>query len=124
MKNIANEGKEDIIILRIQKSQKEEWKKRCEKKKISLTSLIINSVEGRMMNDERRQVLAFIENQDNIFKKIETNINQVARIVNGQKYISSDQLKIFNLQLENITQLKQQQNEIFKKIYSIMSSDS
>ena len=77
-----------------------------------------------MMNDERRQVLAFIENQDNIFKKIETNINQVARIVNGQKYISSDQLKIFNLQLENITQLKQQQNEIFKKIYSIMSSDS
>ena len=39
--------------------------------------------------------MAFIEKQDNIFIKIETNINQIARIVNVQKFISEEALKDF-----------------------------
>lgn len=120
----VDQAKEDVIIIRVQKSRKEEWKKICMKKQISLTSLIIDSVENRMMDDERKKVLAFIEKQDNIFIKIETNINQVARIINGQKSISEIDLKDFSEKLEEIKNLKKEQNMIFTKIYSLIADDS
>ena len=113
-------GKEDQIIIRVQKFRKEIWKKICLEKQISLTNLIIDSVENRMMDDERKKVLAFIEKQDNIFVKIETNINQVAKIVNGQKLISENELQKFTNQLTEIAKLKAQQNEVFLKIYSML----
>jgi hypothetical protein len=116
-------GKERTIIIRIQKYRKENWKKLCFQKHISLTSLIIDSVENRILDDERRKILAFIEKQDNIFARIETNINQVARIVNTQKLISSEDFKSFNQKLKIVIELKEQQNEIFMKIYSLIAND-
>ena len=113
-------GKEDQIIIRVQKFRKESWKQICLEKQISLTNLIIDSVENRLMDDERKKVLAFIEKQDNIFVKIETNINQVAKIVNGQKLISENELKKFTDQLTEIAKLKVRQNEIFLNIYSML----
>lgn len=113
--------KEKLIILRIQNSKKEDWQKHCAKRNISLTSLIINSVEGRILDDERRKIIVFIEKQDNLFVKIETNINQVAKIVNGQKFISEIELKKFSEKLSEIAILKKQQNEMFEKIYSFLA---
>lgn len=117
---MGKDGKEDLIIIRVQKFRKEKWKQICLERQISLTSLITNSVENRIFDDERKKVLAFIEKQDNIFVKIETNINQVARMVNGQKFISENELKAFTNQLNEIAKLKVQQNEIFLKIYSML----
>lgn len=113
-------AKEEEIKIRIEKSRKESWKQICLEKQISLTNLIIDSVENRLMDDERKKVLAFIEKQDNIFVKIETNINQVAKIVNGQKLISENELQKFTDQLTEIVKLKARQNEVFLKIYSIL----
>ena len=115
--------KENVIFFRIDSQKKKEWKKLCLKKQISLTSLIINSVENRMMDDERRKVLAFIEKQDNLFAKIENNINQVAKIANGQKFIGGKELILFEEQLKTVIELKKQQNEIFIKIYSLIAND-
>ncbi|WP_024566564.1 plasmid mobilization relaxosome protein MobC [Elizabethkingia anophelis] len=118
---MEKDGKEDLIIIRIQKSRKENWKRICLEKQISLTSLITHSVENRILNDERRKVMAFIEKQDNIFIKIETNINQIARIVNVQKFISEEALKDFLDKLSEIEKLKREQNMIFSKIYSMLA---
>ena len=115
--------KENVIFFRIDSQKKKEWKKLCLKKQISLTSLIINSVENRMMDDERRKVIAFIEKQDNLFAKIENNINQVAKIANGQKFIGGKELIHFEEQLKTVIELKKQQNEIFIKIYSLIAHD-
>ena len=120
---MKNDGKEEIVIIRVHKFRKENWKKICIEKQISLTSLIISSVENRMMDNERRKVLAFIEKQDNIFAKIETNINQVAKMVNGQKFINEKELTNFSNQLNQIENLKRQQNEIFIKIYALIAND-
>ena len=120
---MENDGKEGLILIRIQKSRKENWKKICLEKQISLTNLIIDSVENRMMDNERKKVLAFIEKQDNIFAKIETNINQVAKMVNGQKFINEKELTNFSNQLNQIENLKRQQNEIFIKIYALIAND-
>ena len=116
-------GKEQLIIIRIQKNQKEHWKKICKKKNITLTNLITASVENRIFEDERRTILAFIEKQDNIFIKIETNINQIARIVNAQKLMSTKELNYFQDQMKTIVELKEKQNEIFTKIYSLIAND-
>ena len=115
--------KRDYIKIRISKTRKQHWKKICKEKKITLTNLIIASVENRILEDERKKILTFIEKQDNIFIKIETNINQIARIANAQKFISSNELNHFQNQLNEITDLKKQQNEIFTKIYSLIADD-
>lgn len=112
--------KEVRIYIRIQKSRKDNWKKICSEKQVSLSSLIIHSVENRILDDERRKVLNFIEEQDNIFVKIETNINQVARYVNSMKAITPSEVGYFNRQLNQIIELKKEQNSIFKKIYSMI----
>lgn len=113
--------KESIIKLRIEKFRKEEWKRYCITRNITITSLIINSVEGRLLDDERSIVLKFIEKQDNLFVKIETNINQVARIANGQKFINANELEKFSEKVSEIVQLKKEQNKIFSKIYSMLA---
>ena len=118
-----NLEKKDYVKIRISTIQKENWKKICAKKNISLTSLIIDSVENRILDDERRKVLAFIEKQDKIFIKIETNINQVAKFVNGQKFITKNEFDEFQNQLKTIMKLKEMQNEIFVKIYSLIAND-
>lgn len=120
---MRNDGKEDLILIRIQKNRKESWKKICKERNITLTNLIIASVENRILEDERKKILTFIEKQDNIFIKIETNINQIARVANTQKFISSKELNYFQNQLKTIIELKEQQNEIFIKIYALMADD-
>lgn len=119
-----NEGKDVMIKFRIEKRKKEKWKNICYNKKISLSSLIIDSVENKILDDERRKILMFIEKQDNIFVKIENNINQIARHVNVQKFISTADIKVFNDKLDLITELKNQQNKIFEKIYKVIGNDS
>ncbi|WP_228446458.1 hypothetical protein [Chryseobacterium shandongense] len=110
-----DEQKDEVIFFRIKSEKKKDWKKICSNKQISLTSLIINSVENRMMDDERRKVLAFIEKQDNIFGKIENNINQVAKIANGQKFISENKLRNFSDKLSEIIILKKNRTKSLQK---------
>ena len=118
---MGNDGKKSQILIRVQKSQKEHWKNLCKGRNLTLTDLITASVENRILDNERRQVLAFIEKQDNVFIKIETNINQVAKIANGQKFISESELKNFTAKLSEIAKLKKQQNQIFEKIYEMLA---
>jgi len=106
--------------IRIEKELKDSWKAQCKKKEISLTNFIISSVEKRMQDNERRKVLAFIEKQDNIFAKVENNINQLAKYVNTQKHMSDTNLAYFNKVLDEIMDLKFRQNEIIHKIYSLL----
>ena len=115
------EEKTVAIKFRITREKKANWKKICCEKQITLTSLIIDSVENRILDNERTEILTFIEKQDNLFVKIETNINQVARIANGQKFISASELIKFSEKVSEIVQLKKEQNKIFSKIYSMLA---
>ena len=115
------EEKTEAIKFRISREKKANWKKICVEKQITLTSLIIDSVENRILDNERKEILAFIEKQDNLFVKIETNINQVARIANGQKSINANELEKFVEKVTEIVQLKKEQNKIFSKIYSMLA---
>ena len=109
------------IKFRIEKEKKQFWKKFCDEKQITLTSFIIDSLENRVFDNERKEILAFMEKQDNLFIKIQTNINQVARIANGQKSISDVEMEKFTSKIIQLTTLKKEQNKIFEKIYSMLA---
>ena len=115
--------KNTAILLRISSIQKEKWKKICAERKITLTDFIISSVEDKMTAQERREVLKFIEKQENIFAKIENNINQFAHIANTKKDIYASEFQAFIVALQQIERLKEEQNRIFKQIYKLMADD-
>ena len=117
-------NKSKYLILRITESQKERWKRLSAERKTTLTDLIISAVEGNMNTQERREVLKFIEKQDNIFAKIENNINQFAYIANAKKEVHRAELIVFTQRLEEIVKLKAEQNQIFRQIYKLIANDS
>ena len=121
-KTLLNKSK--YLILRISESQKERWKRLSAERKTTLTDLIISAVEGNMNAQERREVLKFIEKQDNIFAKIENNINQFAYIANAKKEVHRAELIVFTQRLEEIVKLKAEQNQIFRQIYKLIANDS
>lgn len=115
--------KNTAILLRISSIQKEKWKKICAERKITLTDFIISSVEDKMTAQERREVLKFIEKQENIIAKIGNNINQFAHIANTKKDIYASEFQAFIVALQQIERLKEEQNRIFKQIYKLMADD-
>ena len=115
--------KNTAILLRISSIQKEKWKKICAERKITLTDFIISSVENKMTAQERREVLKFIEKQENIFAKIGNNINQFAHIANTKKDIYASEFQAVIVALQQIERLKEEQNRIFKQIYKLMADD-
>ncbi|SQA87701.1 Uncharacterised protein [Chryseobacterium balustinum] len=68
--------------------------------------------------DNEREKFGVYRKQDNIFGKIETNINQVAKIANSQKFISETELRIFRIVIRDHHSEKEQ-NEMFTKIYRL-----
>ena len=117
-------NKSKYLILRITESQKERWKRLSAERKTTLTDLIISAVEGNMNVQERREVLKFIEKQDNIFAKIENNINQFAYVANAKKEVHRAELIVFTQRLDEIVKLKAEQNQIFRQIYKLIANDS
>ena len=71
-----------------------------------------------MLENDRKEIMAFIEKQGNIFAKIENNINQIARYVNTEKSVPKDLLKEYNSWLQQLNSLKTEQNKIIRKIYT------
>ena len=74
------------LLLRIKKIL--ERNKKEEKSILNYREIEIDKEKYVLKEDERKKILTFIEKQDNVFIKIETNINQIARIANAQKFIS------------------------------------
>lgn len=106
------------ITLRLSHELKNQWQSHCNKSNIYISDFIINTVEGKMLENDRKEIMSFIEKQGNIFAKIENNINQIARYVNTEKRFSEELLKDYNNKLSELNSLKTEQNRIIKKIYT------
>ncbi|BFO65437.1 plasmid mobilization relaxosome protein MobC [Chryseobacterium sp. KCF3-3] len=109
------------ITLRLDQPIKEKWLAYCQKCNIYLSDFIVNMVEGKMLENDRKEIMFFIEKQGNVFAKIENNINQIARYVNTEKSIPKELLKEYNSKLQELNSIKTEQNRIIKKIYTELS---
>lgn len=114
---------ETYIRIRMYKSQKEKWQKIAQDKNMSITDLVISSVEETLAKSEKREVFLFVEKQGNIFSKIESNINQFARIVNTEKTVSDSLLESFNKHIEVISALKTEQNQLMRRIINLLAEN-
>lgn len=120
-KNVVNRNKKGRITLRLDQAIKDNWVLFCENNNILLQDFIVGSVEKKLLNSERKEVLTFIEKQGNIFSKIETNINQIAKTVNTEKIVHPHLFSYYNEQLKELTLLKDEQNKMFKKILAFLA---
>lgn len=112
---------DSFIQIRVLKSQKTEWIKFTDEKKISMTNLVISSVENKLLNSDRKEIMTFIEKQGNIFAKIENNINQIAKVINTEKNISNALLYYYNNKLSELNIMKLEQNDLLRKIYNLLA---
>jgi len=118
---------DSFIQIRVTPSQKTKWKELLEQKstsanrKFSMTDLIISSVENKLLDSDRKEIMSFIEKQGNIFAKIENNINQVAKYVNTQQKISDSVLADYNSKLKELNTMKLEQNDLLRKIYNLLA---
>jgi hypothetical protein len=117
---MKNELKQAQVHIRVSNAQKYEWLKIAEEKKTNITDLIVSSVENKILNSDRKEIMTFIERQGNIFAKIENNINQIARVVNTEKNISNGLLEHYNKKLSELNVLKLEQKDLLKKIYNLL----
>lgn len=106
------------ITLRLSQELKDKWNWQCGQSNIYLSDFIVNAVEGKMLENDRKEIMSFIEKQGNIFAKIENNINQIAKYINTEKRVPEDLLKEYNKKLQELNSLKTEQNRIIKKIYT------
>lgn len=118
MKKSPTRTKTARITLRLSQELKDQWQSNCNKSNIYLSDYIVNTVEGKMLENDRKEIMSFIEKQGNIFAKIENNINQIARFINTEKYIPEELLIDYNNKLAELNSLKTEQNRIIKKIYT------
>ncbi len=114
--------KDRKISFRVEHELEKKWLTQCRKRNTTLTDFIISTMEEKVGKGEQKLITDFVEKQGNIFAKIENNINQVARMVNTQKGISTTQLDSFQRQLQEVINLKEQQNDIFRDVYRILAN--
>lgn len=112
---------ETYIRVRMYKTQKDNWLKIVKEKGTTITDLVISSVENKLLDSDRKEIMSFIEKQGNIFAKIENNINQIAKYVNTHKNISDGVLADYNSKLKELNSMKLEQNELLRKIYNLLA---
>ncbi|SZD73889.1 Uncharacterised protein [Candidatus Ornithobacterium hominis] len=109
------------VVVRLAEEDKQRWVKMCEKRGISLTDLVISSVEGKMMKDEKLGLMKFIELQDNYFLKVQNNINQFAKYANTRQKVGEADVREFNKLLKQVQILKEKQNRMFEEIFNLLA---
>ena len=78
-----------------------------------ITSVIMETIDFA----QQKKVFDFVDKDDHFYSKVENNINQFARIANGEKQISESVLKEFNSLLVELKNISNEKNTITKKIY-------
>ena len=109
------------LNLRISDEVKLRWKSIADEQGLYLTDMVIASVENKLLNSDRKEIMTFIEKQGNIFAKIENNINQIAKVINTEKNISNALLGYYNEKLSELNIMKLEQNDLLRKIYSLLA---
>lgn len=108
------------INIRLSESELTEIKNIANKEKISLSSLLLNSVLNGKRKTEKKIVFEFINKLSFDYTKIATNVNQIAKFVNSQEYLTEQQaLELKNLLLE-FNKLKLEQITLLREFQDII----
>ena len=76
---------------------------------------------NRIHTEDKRKFLTKITKDDFILSKVGNNINQIARYVNHQKYITKDQSNELLILMRNLLELMNENSEIYRKILNFLA---
>lgn len=113
--------KKKKINFRVTDEQYLEIKKRVTKDNITITELFLDMFYNRVHTEDKRKFLTKITKDDFILSKVGNNINQIARYVNHQKYITKDQSNELLILMRNLLELMNENSEIYRKILNFLA---
>lgn len=113
--------KKKKINFRVTDEQYLEIKKRVTKDNITITELFLDMFYNRIHTEDKRKFLTKITKDDFILSKVGNNINQIARYVNHQKYITKDQSNELLILMRNLLELMNENSEIYRKILNFLA---
>lgn len=113
--------KKKKINFRVTNEQYLEIKERVTKDNITITELFLDMFYNRIHTEDKRKFLTKITKDDFILSKVGNNINQIARYVNHQKYITKDQSNELLILMRNLLELMNENSEIYRKILNFLA---
>jgi antitoxin component of RelBE/YafQ-DinJ toxin-antitoxin module len=109
--------KNKFIQIRVSEEEKDKFNQKCKELGCTYTQYFFSLMEDKIDFATKKRTFEFLRNSENYYAKVESNINQVARIVNTEKQISNHTLEEFNFLLRELVSIKNDQLDKTKKIY-------
>ena len=100
--------KDDVILLRCYKKEKEELREKAKQSNMNMSEYIIALSENKKII-----VAQGLPQLSYEIKKIGVNINQIAMVANSQKFVNEHQLERVLKEMQNINKIM---NLVWKKI--------
>ena len=114
--------KNKFIQIRVSESEKEKLIEICNKLDCSYTHYCISKITGDLDFGSHKMIFDFVNKDDYFYSKVETNINQIARIINSEKQISNKLLENYNRLLCELASISNEKLQITKKIYNFLAN--
>lgn len=104
------------IEIRIFEHKKNEWNRKAKEQYSTLTDYIINKVEDNFSVKDINKIELFLNKIVNKRKKVENNINQIARNINISKSVNERQMMQYLEFLNEYKEVVKEQNKSINKL--------
>ena len=104
------------IEIRIFEHTKNEWNRKAKEQYSTLTDYIINKVEDNFSVKDINKMELFLNKIVNKRKKVENNINQIARNINISKSVNERQMMQYLEFLNEYKEVVKKQNKSINKL--------
>ncbi|GHU58193.1 hypothetical protein FACS1894133_2500 [Clostridia bacterium] len=104
-------NKTERVFLRMTKEEKEKLRESAKKARMSLSEYVLTTLNHRpivVVDDLPKFIVEVI--------RVGTNINQIAKIANTQKYVNKDLLATMDKDMDVIRTIQTQLNTIIRKM--------
>ena len=101
---------------------KKNWIMKAKEQDLSLTDFIINKVEDNLTRNQALFLSQKVDEIAKLNKKVDTNINQVTKIINAEKRITEKNIVLFNQYFSEYIEKINEQNKEIKKFHKLIFS--
>ncbi|OEI79854.1 hypothetical protein [Formosa algae] len=106
----------------ISEERKNKWLELAKEEYSSLTDFIITRVEGNITRYDIKTIEGLFEKMGGNRNKVESNINQVTRIINVAQNINEENMLRFLELFSEYSRKVEKQNKIITKVYKKLNS--
>ena len=118
-----NKNKTEIIKFRLTKSEKQKIQRIAEENECSVSEYVLNQSLGEKAIYRHREIIQILNNIHSRDVKVDTNINQIAKVLNtNYKNLDRDMLLDFHDLMLEYLKMKDKQTKEVKRMIKVLSS--